>query len=59
MHLQEPGDLGRLDIVIDELSRMRDLVGEGQGKGQVTVPTASRAPWPHPARSHQIASLKS
>ncbi|MER8444990.1 hypothetical protein NKH52_17520 [Mesorhizobium sp. M1066] len=29
MHLQEPGDLGGLEIVVDELSRMRDLVGEG------------------------------
>lgn len=32
MHLQEQGDLGRLDIVVDELSRMRALVGGGQGR---------------------------
>lgn len=41
MHLQEPGDLGRLDIVVDELSRIRDLVGEA-GRDRA----AFRAPWP-------------
>jgi hypothetical protein len=31
MHLQEPGDLGRLDIVVDDLSRMRALAAIRRG----------------------------
>lgn len=54
MHLQEPGDLGRLEIVVDELSRMRDLVGGGTKSHPARLGR-------DPERSHQIAqtSLKS
>lgn len=50
MHAQEPGDLGRLLVVVDELARVRNLFGR-KGRGTTEANTLRLGSRPAGARA--------